>query len=87
MILAAPRRAWLIAAVATAASVVGGGVRLLDRRPPSSTRWARPVLAFYGKTAYFDDFRARYNEWGAWGGADRGRDALSLQGHHHPVGN
>ena len=65
MILAAPRRAWLIAAVATAASVVGGafgywiGAAFFDTV-------GRPVLAFYGKTAYFDEFRARYNEWGAW---------------------
>ncbi len=26
----------------------------------------RPVLEFYGKDAYFEDFRTRYNEWGAW---------------------
>ncbi len=26
----------------------------------------RPVLEFYGKDAYFEEFRARYNEWGAW---------------------
>ncbi|MCG6902556.1 MAG: DedA family protein, partial [Rhodobacter sp.] len=26
----------------------------------------RPVLEFYGKEAYFDQFRARYNDWGAW---------------------
>jgi membrane protein YqaA with SNARE-associated domain len=26
----------------------------------------RPVLEFYGKDAYFETFRARYNEYGAW---------------------
>ena len=26
----------------------------------------RPVLEFYGKDAYFEDFSLRYNDWGAW---------------------
>ena len=65
MILAAPRRAWLIAGVATISSVLGGlfgyyiGWGLFEAV-------GRPVLEFYGKDAYFDDFRERYNEWGAW---------------------
>ncbi len=65
MILAAPRRAWLIAGVATVASVLGGllgyyiGWGLFESV-------GRPVLEFYGKDAYFDDFSARYNAWGAW---------------------
>lgn len=65
MILAAPRRAWLIAGVATASSVAGGlagywiGAGLFEQV-------GRPVLEFYGKTGYFDEFRARYAEWGAW---------------------
>lgn len=65
MILAAPKRAWLIAAVATVSSVLGGllgyyiGYALFDTV-------GRPVLEFYGKDAYFDEFAVRYNEWGAW---------------------
>jgi len=65
MILAAPRRAFVIAAVATASSVLGGmfgywiGAVLFDSV-------GQPVLAFYGKDAYFDQFSATYNEWGAW---------------------
>jgi membrane protein YqaA with SNARE-associated domain len=65
MIIAQPRRAWTIASVALAASVLGGMLGYY-------IGWAlfesvgRPVLEFYGKEAYFEDFRARYNEWGAW---------------------
>ncbi|MEV8465510.1 YqaA family protein [Fluviibacterium sp. DFM31] len=65
MILAAPRRAWLIAGIATVSSVLGGlfgyyiGYALFDTV-------GRPVLEFYGKDAYFDEFALRYNEWGAW---------------------
>jgi membrane protein YqaA with SNARE-associated domain len=65
MILAAPHRAWLIAGVAMVASVLGGllgyyiGYGLFETV-------GRPVLEFYGKDAYFEEFRTRYNEWGAW---------------------
>jgi len=65
MIIARPSRAFLIAAVATVSSVLGGllgyyiGFGLLDTI-------GRPVLEFYGKAAYFDDFASRYNEYGAW---------------------
>jgi membrane protein YqaA with SNARE-associated domain len=65
MILATPRRAFLIAGVATVASVLGGllgywiGSGLFDTV-------GRPVLEFYGKDKYFDEFSVRYNEWGAW---------------------
>jgi membrane protein YqaA with SNARE-associated domain len=65
MIIAAPHRAWLIAGVCLAASVLGGlagyyiGYGLFESV-------GRPVLEFYGKDAYFDEFRIRYNEWGAW---------------------
>ena len=65
MILARPRRAWEIAALATLASVLGGlaGYWIGDALFESV---GRPVLEFYGKDAYFDEFRARYNEYGAW---------------------
>lgn len=65
MILAAPSRAFVIAAVATVASVLGGlagygiGMFLFDTI-------GQPVLAFYGKADQFESFRATYNQWGAW---------------------
>jgi membrane protein YqaA with SNARE-associated domain len=65
MVLAAPRRAWLIAGVCTVSSVVGGmlgyaiGALLFDAI-------GRPVLEFYGYLGKFAEFQARYNEWGAW---------------------
>ena len=65
MIIARPSKAWLIAGVALVASVLGGlfgyfiGAELFDSV-------GKPVLQFYGKDAYFDDFAARYNEFGAW---------------------
>ncbi|MBV7409943.1 YqaA family protein [Maritimibacter sp. DP1N21-5] len=65
MIIAAPRRAFLYAGVATVASVAGGafgyyiGAFAFDSI-------GRPVLEFYGKTDGFDQFTQRYNEWGAW---------------------
>lgn len=65
MIIAAPRRAWLIAGVCTVSSVVGGafgyyiGAFLFDSV-------GLPVLEFYGKDKYFEEFALRYNEWGAW---------------------
>ncbi len=65
MILAAPSRAFLIAGVALIASVLGGllgyyiGYGLFETV-------GRPVLEFYGKDAYFEEFRTTYNDWGAW---------------------
>jgi membrane protein YqaA with SNARE-associated domain len=65
MIIAKPSKAWVIAGVALVASVLGGlfgyfiGAELFDSV-------GKPVLQFYGKDAYFDDFSARYNEFGAW---------------------
>lgn len=65
MIIAAPRKAFLFAAIATVASVIGGlfgyfiGFALFDTI-------GQPILDFYGKGAHFEEFRTRYNEWGAW---------------------
>lgn len=65
MIIARPSRAFLIAAIAMVASVLGGmlgyfiGWGLFESV-------GRPVLEFYGKTDKFADFATRYNEWGAW---------------------
>ena len=65
MVIAAPHRAFLIAGVCTLASVLGGafgyfiGWGLLEQV-------GRPVLEFYGKDVYFEEFSHKYNEWGAW---------------------
>ena len=65
MIIAAPRRAFLIAGIATVASVAGGlfgyyiGAVLFDSV-------AQPILDFYGKGQHFADFAVKYNEYGAW---------------------
>ena len=65
MVLAARRRAWLIAAICTVASVSGGmlgyaiGALLFEAI-------GQPILAFYGYLDKFAEFQARYNEWGAW---------------------
>ena len=65
MIIAAPRKAFVIAGVATVSSVLGGmfgywiGAVFFDQI-------GLPVLEFYGKTENFDTFRQTYNDWGAW---------------------
>jgi membrane protein YqaA with SNARE-associated domain len=65
LVLAAPRRAFWLAGVCTAGSVLGGlagyaiGALLFEAV-------GRPVLDFYGYSAEFTSFAARYNEWGAW---------------------
>jgi len=65
MVLAARRRAWLIAAVCTLASVVGGaagygiGYYLFESL-------GRPLLNFYGYMDQFATFQNQFNEWGAW---------------------
>jgi len=65
MIVARPSRAFLIATVATLASVTGGmlgyyiGWGLMDAV-------GRPVLEFYGAQGSFDDLARRFNEYGAW---------------------
>lgn len=65
MIIARPSRAFLIAGIATAASVAGGlfgyyiGAALMDTI-------GQPILDFYGKGASFDEMAAVFNEYGAW---------------------
>jgi membrane protein YqaA with SNARE-associated domain len=65
MILATRQQAWLIAGVATAASVVGGlagygiGYFLFEEI-------GRPLLDFYGYQDKFEVFRDYYHAWGAW---------------------
>jgi membrane protein YqaA with SNARE-associated domain len=65
MVLAAPKRAWLIASVCTIASVLGGGLgyyigsQLFDVV-------GMPLLEFYGKMDQFDTFQDHFNEYGHW---------------------
>ncbi|MDN5788554.1 YqaA family protein [Pseudorhodobacter sp.] len=65
MIIAAPRRAFWFAAVATLASVAGGafgyliGAEFMDSIGHS-------VLTFYGKADSFDALSLRYHEYGFW---------------------
>lgn len=65
MVLAARRRAWLIAGVCTLASVAGGaagyglGFFAFDML-------GAPLLEFYGYTHKFEAFQAAFAEWGAW---------------------
>jgi len=65
MILAAPSRAFLLAGICMAASVLGGMFGYWIGYSVFETV-GRPVLEFYGKDAYFEEFSIRYNEWGAW---------------------
>lgn len=65
MIIARPSRAFVIAGVALVASVLGGMFGYYIGWGMFETV-GRPVLEFYGKDAYFDEFATRYNEWGAW---------------------
>ncbi|QNT70326.1 YqaA family protein [Defluviicoccus vanus] len=65
MVLAQPRRAWLIATVCTIASVVGGffgyaiGYYLYEGV-------GRHIVEFYGYQAAFDRFRDEFQHWGMW---------------------
>lgn len=65
MVLAARERAWRIAFVCTAASVLGGlagygiGLFLFETV-------GRPLVEFYGAEAAFAAFQEGYNAWGAW---------------------
>ena len=65
MILAQPRRAWLIAAVCTITSVAGGyvgyaiGFFLFDAV-------GLPVLEFYHMMDKYEAFKSSFAEWGAW---------------------
>lgn len=65
MIIARPNRAFLIAGVALVSSVLGGMLGYFIGWGAFESI-GRPVLEFYGKDAVFDEFAARYNEWGAW---------------------
>jgi membrane protein YqaA with SNARE-associated domain len=65
MVLAAPRKAWRYAAIATLASVAGGflgyaiGYFLF-------AALGRPILEFYGAMARYATLQAAYAHWGVW---------------------
>src|SRR5260370_417527 len=65
MILAQPRRAWIIAGVCTVASVLGGfvgyaiGYFLFDAI-------GRPVLEFYHAMDRYEALKTAFAQWGAW---------------------
>ena len=65
LILAAPHRAWLIALVATASSVLGGllgygiGAFAFDQL-------GQPILEALGKLDRIEEFNAKFNEAGFW---------------------
>lgn len=65
MIVARPRRAWIIALVCTLASVAGALLGYWIGAVLYSTvgEW---VLALYGKSDKFEEFVVSYREWGAW---------------------
>ncbi|MCG8542689.1 MAG: VTT domain-containing protein [Alphaproteobacteria bacterium] len=65
MVLAAPHRAWLIVAVATVSSVVGGvlgygvGYFLYEEV-------GKPIIDFYGYGGKYATFQGWYTEYGGW---------------------
>ncbi len=65
MCLANREKAFYYAFICTISSVIGGifgyaiGYFFFEAI-------AEPILNFYGKQAYFDQFADNYNEWGAW---------------------
>lgn len=65
MVLAARDRAWIIAGVCTASSVLGGiagygiGALLFDQI-------GEPILNFYQYSSKFEEFRQVYAHWGVW---------------------
>ncbi|MBU2936839.1 MULTISPECIES: YqaA family protein [Pacificibacter] len=65
LIVARPKDAFKIAFVATLASVAGGMLGYFIGYGAFETI-GRPVLEFYGKDAYFEEFKETYNQYGAW---------------------
>src|SRR5215217_2542141 len=65
MVLAQPARAWRLALIATAASVLGGvagyaiGYFLFE----ALGQW---IIQFYGLGGKFDEFQRTWAEWGLW---------------------
>ena len=65
MVLAVRERAWLLAAICTIASVLGGFLGYFI----GAALWdvvGQPIIDFYGFEAAFARFTEQYNELGAW---------------------
>ena len=65
MIIAAPHRAWRIAAICTLSSVLGGFLGYAIGYFAFEAI-GEPVLRFYGATERYHELEALYQEWGAW---------------------
>ncbi|XDA99686.1 YqaA family protein [Sulfitobacter sp. LCG007] len=65
MVLAAPRRAWLIATVAMVSSVLGGLAGYAIGALAFDTL-GRPILESMGKADAMAEFGARFNDFGFW---------------------
>jgi len=65
MVLADRTRAWRIALVCTAASVLGGLLGYVIGHFLYH-EIGKPILDFYGYAPEFKEFQATYNAWGAW---------------------
>ncbi len=65
MVLAAPRRAFFLAAVCTVASVVGGYLGYAIGYFAFAAI-GQPVLAFYHAMPKYEALKASYDQWGAW---------------------
>lgn len=65
MILAAPRRAWLIAGVALVSSVLGGLLGYFIGAFAFETI-GQPILASLGKGDAMQEFNSRFNDLGFW---------------------
>jgi len=65
MVIAAPRRAFFLAGVATLASVVGGYLGYAIGYFAFES-FGKEVLEFYGVMNRYEALKASYAEWGAW---------------------
>jgi membrane protein YqaA with SNARE-associated domain len=65
MVLAAPRRAWRYALVATLASVAGGFLGYAIGYYTFATI-GRPILEFYHVMDKYEALKVQFDQWGAW---------------------
>jgi membrane protein YqaA with SNARE-associated domain len=65
MVLAAPRNAWRLAALATLASVIGGYLGYAIGYYAFAAI-GEPILQFYHVMDKYEALKASYDQWGAW---------------------
>lgn len=63
MVLADRARAWMLAAICTGASVLGGLAGYIIGLLAFETL-GHPILEFYGMLETYDQFKATFNDWG-----------------------